>query len=33
MLPVIEEKKLSAKQIFNRIELVLLQDEFYNYIE
>lgn len=29
MVPVTEEKKLSAKQIFNRKELVSLQDDFH----
>ncbi|MEI4624118.1 MobV family relaxase, partial [Bacillus cereus] len=29
MVPVTEENKLSAKQIFNRKELVLLQDDFH----
>lgn len=32
MVPVTEDKKLSAKQIFNRKELVSLQDDFHAYM-
>ena len=32
MVPVTEENKLSAKQIFNRKELVSLQDDFHAYM-
>lgn len=32
MIPVTEENKLSAKQIFNRKELVSLQDDFHAYM-
>ncbi|PFZ67024.1 MobV family relaxase, partial [Bacillus pseudomycoides] len=32
MVPITEEKKLSAKQIFNRKELVSLQDDFHTHM-